>query len=130
MRLALVIATIAALHGAAGVSLAGAAAHVEANPLLSTASLMLMIHAAAGLGLSALARTDPPAARWLALASVALQAGVTLFSADLAARAYLGGRLFPFAAPIGGGATILAWVALALWSAASAARWHNPSRSL
>lgn len=113
------IACIAALQGAAGVMLAAAAAHApaDANPLVSTASQFLMIHAGAGLGLAALARTNAPAARWLRVASFALQAGVTLFSADLAARAYLGGKLFPFAAPLGGSLTILAWLALALWAA-------------
>lgn len=117
MRSPFVIATIAALQGAAGVSLAAAAAHVDANPLLDTASRYLMIHACAGLALAALGRSSPPAARWLAGAALALQAGVTLFSADLAARVYLGGKLFLFAAPTGGGLTIVAWLALALWGA-------------
>ncbi len=118
MTLALLISTIAALQGAAGVSLAAAAAHVDANPLLATASQFLMIHACAGLALAAMARTEPPLGRVLAGAALALQAGVTLFSADLAARVYLGGKLFPFAAPMGGGMTIMAWLALALWGAA------------
>lgn len=117
MRLPFFVATIAALQGAAGVSLAAAAAHVDASPLLATASQFLMIHAAAGLALAALLRTTPPATAWLALAAFALQAGVTLFSADLAARVYMAGKLFPFAAPIGGGLTILSWCALAIWGA-------------
>ncbi len=117
MNLPSLIATVAALQGAAGVSLAAAAAHVDANPLLATASQFLMIHAAAGLALSALASGAPPARRLLAGAALALQAGVTLFSADLAARVYLGAKLFPFAAPLGGGTTILAWAALAVWGA-------------
>ena len=122
MRSAFIIATIAALQGAAGVSLAAAAAHVDANPLLATASQFLTLHAAAGLGLAALARSQPPLARVLLGAAFALQAGVTLFSADLAARVYLGGKLFPFAAPMGGGLTILAWLSLALWASACALR--------
>ncbi len=117
MRLPFFVAAIAALQGAAGVSLAAAAAHVDASPLLATASQFLMIHAAAGLALATLLRTAPPATAWLALAAFALQAGVTLFSADLAARVYLAGKLFPFAAPIGGGLTILSWCALAIWAA-------------
>lgn len=112
-----IIATIAALHGAAGVALAAAAAHVDANPLLATASQFLMIHAGAGLGLSALAGNKPLFPRLLTIAAFALQAGVTLFSADLAARVYLGGKLFPFAAPTGGSLTIAAWLALAFWGA-------------
>jgi len=39
--------------------------------------------------------------------------GAGLFGGDLAARVWLGGRLFPFAAPLGGGLTIAAWVAVA-----------------
>lgn len=119
MPLAMLIATVAALQGAAGVSLAAAAAHVDASPLLGTASQFLMIHACAGLALAALARSAPPYGRALVAAAFALQAGVTLFAADLAARVYLGGKLFPFAAPLGGGLTILAWLALAGISAAS-----------
>ncbi|TLG79370.1 DUF423 domain-containing protein [Methylocystis sp. B8] len=118
MRLAFLIAGIAALQGAAGVSLAGAAAHVESSPLLATASQFLMIHAAAGLGLAALVRTTPRrAANWLAFIALALQAGVTLFAGDLTARVVLNGKLFPLAAPIGGGLTIVSWCALAVWAA-------------
>jgi uncharacterized membrane protein YgdD (TMEM256/DUF423 family) len=123
MALAALLTSVAALQGAAGVSLAAATAHVDANPLLATASQFLMIHAAAGLALAARA-ADPGLARprLFAGAALALQAGVTLFSADLAARVYLGTRLFPFAAPMGGSLTILAWTALAIWGAAGIAR--------
>ncbi|WP_363347872.1 DUF423 domain-containing protein [Methylocystis echinoides] len=117
MNLPSIIATIAALQGAAGVSLAAAAAHVDANPLLSTASQFLLIHAAAGLALAALAGAGAPARRLFVAAALALQTGVTLFSADLAARVYFGGKLFPLAAPTGGSLTILAWLALAAWGA-------------
>jgi uncharacterized membrane protein YgdD (TMEM256/DUF423 family) len=125
MRKASTIATIAALQGAAGVSLAAAAAHVDANPLLATASQFLMIHAAVGLALSAQARGAPPFRSVLLAGAFALQAGVTLFAADLAARVYLGGKLFPFAAPIGGGLTILAWLILAGWGAGGAVRGRD-----
>ncbi|GLI93702.1 DUF423 domain-containing protein [Methylocystis echinoides] len=122
MNLSSLVMTIAALQGAGGVSLAAAAAHVDANPLLATASQFLMIHAAAGLGLGARLGAGAPLPRFLAGAAFAMQAGVTLFAADLAARVYLGGKLFPFAAPMGGGLTILAWLALALWGAATLLR--------
>ncbi len=39
-------------------------------------------------------------------------AGASLFAADVAARAYLGHRLFPFAAPSGGVIMIVSWLAL------------------
>jgi uncharacterized membrane protein YgdD (TMEM256/DUF423 family) len=38
--------------------------------------------------------------------------GAALFAADVAARAYLGHRLFPFAAPSGGVILIVSWLAL------------------
>jgi uncharacterized membrane protein YgdD (TMEM256/DUF423 family) len=116
--LSFAIAAIAALQGAAGVSLAAAAAHVDASPLLATASQFLMIHAAAGVGLAALIRTQPrPMGNWLIAIALALQSGVTLFASDLAARVFLSGKLFTLAAPIGGGLTILSWCALAVWAA-------------
>ncbi len=111
------IALIAALHGACGVALAATAAHVQSSPLLATASEFLMIHAAAGLALAALASALAAPDRGLTFACLALQGGVTLFCADMAARALGPGKLFPFAAPIGGSLTILAWLALAAWAA-------------
>lgn len=119
MRYTLIVALIAALQGAAGVSLAGAAAHVEASPLLSTASQFLMLHAAAGLALAALLAQEAPNPGGLRAAVLALQAGVALFATDLVARVYLGGKLFAYAAPIGGGLTILAWLGLVIWAALS-----------
>lgn len=117
MRISMLIALIAALEGAAGVALAAAAAHVDASPLLTTASQFLIVHAAAGLALSALAGAEPPHPGGLRAAALALQAGVALFATDLVARVYLGGKLFAYAAPIGGGLTILAWLGLAIWAA-------------
>jgi uncharacterized membrane protein YgdD (TMEM256/DUF423 family) len=40
--------------------------------------------------------------------------GGALFAADVAARAYLGARLFPMAAPTGGVILIASWLVLAL----------------
>lgn len=122
MRFSLLIALIAALEGAAGVALAAAAAHVDASPLLQTASQFLVVHAAAGLALSALAGVVAPHPGGLRAAALALQAGVALFATDLVARVYLGGKLFAYAAPIGGGLTILAWLGLAVWAALGARR--------
>lgn len=118
---ALIVALIASLHGAAGVALAAAAAHVESSALLQTASQMLVTHAAAGLALAALAARLDRAGALLA-ASLALQAGVTLFSADLAARVFGSGRLFPYAAPVGGSLTMLSWLGLAVWAAVELTR--------
>lgn len=106
------LAALAALMGAAGVALAALAAHADGGELAKTASLFLMLHAAALLGLSAHARFGE-GARGLLIAGFALAGGAILFSGDLAARAFFGARLFPFAAPIGGSLMILAWLALA-----------------
>ncbi len=81
------ILLIAALQGAAGVTLAAVAAHLDASANLATASQFLMVHACAGLALAALAGALSTPPRGLIYATFALQAGVTLFSADLALRA-------------------------------------------
>jgi uncharacterized membrane protein YgdD (TMEM256/DUF423 family) len=111
------ILLIAALQGAAGVTLAAVAAHVDGSANLATASQFLMVHAGAGLALAALAAGLTTPRRGLIYATFALQAGVTLFAADLALRVLGPGKLFPYAAPIGGTTTILSWLALAVWAA-------------
>jgi uncharacterized membrane protein YgdD (TMEM256/DUF423 family) len=116
-RSASFIVFFAALQGCAGVATAAAAAHVAQSPLLATASQFLMIHAGAGLALGALAVALAAPSPALVVAVYALQAGVTLFSADLALRAIGPGKLFPYAAPIGGSVTILSWLAIAVWAA-------------
>jgi len=116
------ILLIAALHGAAGVALAAAAAHIDGGANLATASHFLMVHACAGLALASLAAALPKPQPGLIYATFALQAGVTLFSSDLALRVLGSGRLFPYAAPIGGSATILSWGAIAVWALASFAK--------
>ena len=45
---------------------------------------------------------------------IAWIAGATLFSGDIAMRAFLGHRLFAFAAPTGGVILIVAWLALSV----------------
>ncbi|BGE84497.1 MULTISPECIES: DUF423 domain-containing protein [Methylosinus] len=117
-----IIVFVAALEGAAGVVAAAAAAHVEASPLLDTASRFLMIHAAAGLALAALAASVGSSLRWLLAATFAMQAGAALFSGDLAVRALAGTRLFPYAAPIGGSLLIASWAALAVFALVCALR--------
>jgi uncharacterized membrane protein YgdD (TMEM256/DUF423 family) len=112
-RAADALAALAALMGAGGVALAAAAVHADGSELANTASLFLILHAAALMALSAHARVGEGSQRLLA-AGFALAAGAILLSADLAARAFLGARLFPFAAPIGGSLMILAWLAVAI----------------
>ena len=107
------LAAIAALMGAAGVASAAAAAHASASPLLATLSQMLLIHAAAIIGVLALGRGSPMEF-WFALAAGAMIVGIALFAGDLAARVWLGGRLFLFAAPLGGGLAIASWALVAV----------------
>ena len=116
-RHALIILLIAALHGGFGVTLAAVAAHIETSSLLATASQFMMIHAAAGAALAGVLLALRPGGRAFAFLVYALQGGVTLFCADLALRAFSQHSLFPYAAPIGGSTTILAWTALAVWTA-------------
>jgi uncharacterized membrane protein YgdD (TMEM256/DUF423 family) len=104
-----VLAILASLMGAAGVALAAAGEHTAGGEFARTAALFLILHAAALLGASAHRAT-----RGLTIASFALAVGAILFAADLTSRAFLGARLFPFAAPIGGSLMILSWLALAL----------------
>jgi uncharacterized membrane protein YgdD (TMEM256/DUF423 family) len=116
----LALATIAAALGAAGVALAASATHSGGGELGRTASLFLILHAAALLGVSALAGVQRKAANALLSVGAALAIGVLLFSTDLATRAFTGDRLFPFAAPIGGSLMIIGWLALALVCARAA----------
>jgi uncharacterized membrane protein YgdD (TMEM256/DUF423 family) len=103
------LAVLAALMGASGVALAAAGAHIDGGEFARTASLFLILHAAALVAVCA-HRAGP----WPTVSGLALAAGAILFSADLSTRAFLGAKLFPYAAPIGGSLMILAWLALAL----------------
>ena len=77
--------------------------------------------AAAVLGGTALVQQG---ALWRPLGLVVLAAwiiGATLFSGDIALRAFAGHRLFPYAAPSGGMILIAAWLGLAAAAVVGAA---------
>jgi uncharacterized membrane protein YgdD (TMEM256/DUF423 family) len=101
--------------GAAGVALAALAAHKDGGELGRTASLFLMIHAAALVGVAAHAARAP---RALLVAGYTLALGTLLFSGDLTSLVFYGARLFPYAAPIGGSLMIFSWLALTVVFAA------------
>ena len=104
-----ILIALAGLMGAAGIVLAAAGAHGKPGVGLDSAGYLLLIHALAGV---ALARQGL-IARSLGLATLCgFVIGGALFAADVAARAYLGSRLFPFAAPLGGLIMIASWLAL------------------
>jgi uncharacterized membrane protein YgdD (TMEM256/DUF423 family) len=95
------------LCGAAGVALSAAAAHRGGGDI-ATAAAMLLAHAPAFLAVGLLAGP-----RLLRIGAGILFAGLLMFSPDLLCRQYLGGRLFPFAAPAGGMAMIAGWCVIA-----------------
>jgi uncharacterized membrane protein YgdD (TMEM256/DUF423 family) len=98
--------------GAAGVILLAAGAHAAPGAGLDSAGQMLLFHAAAVLALAA-ALHQGLVFRPLAIAvAIGLIAGATLFSGDIAMRAFAGHRLFPLAAPTGGFILIASWLAL------------------
>jgi uncharacterized membrane protein YgdD (TMEM256/DUF423 family) len=121
-RSPLILAGVAALLGAAGVALAAAGVHESGGELAERGALFLLLHAAAALAIAAHARVAIASARALVVVGFVMEAGAALFSAELAMRAFTGERIFPFAAPIGGTAMMLSWVALALVFATASRR--------
>ncbi|GLR61564.1 DUF423 domain-containing protein [Rhizobium indigoferae] len=109
-RLEPVLYLFAGLFGVAGVALAALAAHGggEAN-LAASASAMCLVHAPALLAL-ALGNTRLRTA-WLA--GFLLIVGTLLFAGDLVTLRFTGSGLFPYAAPTGGWAMMLGWLAVA-----------------
>jgi uncharacterized membrane protein YgdD (TMEM256/DUF423 family) len=113
-RSPLVLAGVAALMGAAGVALAAAGVHESGGELAERGALFLLLHACAALAIAAHARVESASARALVVVGFVMEAGATLFSAELAMHVFSGERIFPFAAPIGGSTMLLSWVALAV----------------
>lgn len=101
-----VLLALAGLIGAIGVASAAAASHGESRNLGSIA----MIGLAHGPALVALALAGR--GKMLRIAGWLIAAGTVVFASDLGVREWLGHGLFPGAAPIGGMAMILGWLAL------------------
>ena len=120
-----VLIFLGGLMGAAGVALLAAAAHAAPGAGLDSAGQILLFHAAAVLGATAVVQNSL-AFRPLALAAVVgFVVGALLFSGDLTLRALSGHRLFPYAAPTGGTVLIVGWLGLAL---AAVISWARGSR--
>ncbi len=114
-----ILIALAGVMGAAGIMLTAAGAHSKPGVGLDSAGYLLLIHAVAVVAGVAAARQGL-ILRPVGMAAIwAFVVGASLFAADVAARAYLGSRLFPFAAPAGGMIMILAWIALILAALAS-----------
>jgi uncharacterized membrane protein YgdD (TMEM256/DUF423 family) len=108
-----ILLILAGLMGAGGVVLAAAGAHAAPHGSLGSAAYLLLFHATAVLGGTALTQQG---LLWRPLALAAGAAwivGAVLFAGDVSARAFIGHRLFPMAAPAGGTILIAAWLALA-----------------
>ncbi|MGE0061934.1 MAG: DUF423 domain-containing protein [Xanthobacteraceae bacterium] len=105
---------LAGLMGAAGVALAAAGAHGKPGSGLDSAGTLLLIHAVAVIAAALAARNGLVARPLGTLAVWGFVIGASLFAADVAARAWLGSRLFPFAAPAGGLIQIASWLGLAV----------------
>ena len=96
-----ILLVLAGLMGAGGIMLAAAGAHAAPGAGLDSAAYMLLFHAAAIIGGTALVQQG---ILWRPLALVVLAAwvaGAVLFSGDIALRGFAGHRLFPMAAPSG-----------------------------
>jgi uncharacterized membrane protein YgdD (TMEM256/DUF423 family) len=107
-----VLIALAGLMGAAGVMLTAAAAHGRPGAGLDSAGYLLLLHAAAVIAGAAAIRSGIVLRPLGLIVLWGFVAGAGLFAADVAARAYLGHRLFPMAAPAGGVIMIVSWLAL------------------
>jgi uncharacterized membrane protein YgdD (TMEM256/DUF423 family) len=102
-----VLVAAGGLCGAAGVALSAAAAHLD-GAFVGTAASFLLMHAPVFLGVGLLG-----ASRVLRTGTFVLLVGLLLFAGDLLARDFLGSRLFPLSAPIGGTLLITGWLMIA-----------------
>ncbi|AIC28612.1 MULTISPECIES: DUF423 domain-containing protein [Rhizobium] len=109
-RLEPVLYLFAGLFGVAGVALAAVAAHGGGQAsLAASASAMCLAHAPALLALAF--GTTRLKTAWLA--GFLMIVGTLLFAGDLVSLRFAGSGLFPYAAPTGGWAMMLGWLAVA-----------------
>ncbi|MBU2580711.1 MAG: DUF423 domain-containing protein [Alphaproteobacteria bacterium] len=120
-RSASLIVATAGLLGAAGVSLAATAAHVDGAVALRAAAEMALVHAAAAIAIVAYANhaRRPGVFRWIA---TAMLAGALLFVSSVSLGVLADFRPLPALAPVGGTVTIVAWLAVFLSAIFEAAR--------
>ncbi len=109
----------AGLAGAAGVGLAAAAAHKVDSPALATAATMLTLHAAASVGIFAVALLGVRPRLWQSAALLMLLAA-SLFSGEIAFHTFTDNASFQFLAPIGGTLMIVGWLLVAVAAIAEA----------
>lgn len=112
-----ILAALAGVMGASGVTLGALAAHQPDAARLGTASSMLLFHAAALLGLLALRQLHILQGRLGLVAASGMTLGTLLFAGELTLRQFAGHGLFPMAAPTGGTLLIASWLLTALAAA-------------
>jgi uncharacterized membrane protein YgdD (TMEM256/DUF423 family) len=100
---------LAGILGASGVAAAAGASHSDDPRVLGALALIALSHAPALLAFG----LAPVQGRLLRIGAIVIALGASLFSADLAARHFLGGGLFPMSAPFGGTAIIAGWLVIA-----------------
>ena len=108
---------VAAIGGFLSVAAGAAAAHLtagdaRAGELLRTGALYGMIHAAALIGVAAMAERRPNLP--IAVAGWGFAIGIPMFSLSLFALALTGIARFGLVTPFGGGAFLIGWAALGL----------------
>jgi uncharacterized membrane protein YgdD (TMEM256/DUF423 family) len=120
-RSAILLIAVAGLYGALGVATAAASAHLAGDTRLETASLFLMLHAAALIGMAAAARAFGLGA-WLTVPAWGVALGALLFCGDLIVRVAYGASPLPIAAPVGGTILIVSWLGVSIGAALGALR--------
>ncbi|MFT3730359.1 MAG: DUF423 domain-containing protein [Hyphomicrobium sp.] len=103
----------AGLAGAAGVALSAATAHKVDSPALATAANILTLHAAAAVGIFAVALRSMRPKLW-GLAAVLMLFAASLFSGEIAFHTFTGNASLRFLAPVGGSGMILSWLLVAV----------------
>lgn len=120
-RAAISLIAVAGLYGGLGVATAAAAAHLAGDTRLETASMFLMLHAAALLGMAGAAKASG-LGRFVLVPAWGVAIGAFLFCGDLIVRVTYGASPLPIAAPVGGTILIVSWLALSIGAALGALR--------
>jgi uncharacterized membrane protein YgdD (TMEM256/DUF423 family) len=107
-----ILVGLAAIMGADGVILAALSAHQPDAARLAAASSMLLFHASAVLGTTALAERGLVHVKIGIAAAFGFVVAAALFAGDLTLRQFAGQSLFPLAAPTGGTLLIASWLTL------------------
>jgi uncharacterized membrane protein YgdD (TMEM256/DUF423 family) len=103
---------LAGLMGALGVVLTAASAHGKPGGGRDSAGYRLLLHAASIVAVTAAWRAGLLMRPLGTFTLWGFVLGAGLFAADVAARAWLGQRLFPMAAPSGGVILIISWLVM------------------